>query len=261
MNKELLRVAIKAAKSSSQLILANFNKPHVVKFKGQTDLVTGTDKQSEKIIVKEILSHFPNHGILAEESVYQAKHSKYLWIIDPPDGTTNFVHGYPSFGVSIACSFNHEIIVAVVLELPSYNIYTAIKNIGSYKNGKSIKVSKVNTLNNSLLVTGFGYNHDTNWEKSMKLFKHFTNITQGVRRLGAASVDLCHLASGVVDGFWEFDLKPWDISAGYLIVKEAGGFITKLDGTDFSIFDNQILATNKKIHNDIILNIDKQINL
>jgi myo-inositol-1(or 4)-monophosphatase len=132
-------------------------------------------------------------------------------------------------------------------------------NKGAFKNGKPINISKTKTLIDSLLVTGFGYNHDVNWELNMKLFKHFTDNTQGVRRLGAASIDLCHLAAGIVDGFWEYDLKPWDTAAGKLIVEEAGGKITKLNGDKFNIYQNQILASNKIIHEDLVLDISSII--
>ena len=164
------------------------------------------------------------------------------------DGTTNFVHDYPSFGVSIGLTHNNKPIVGCVIELPANNTYTAISGQGAYCNNESISVSEVNELGNALYVTGFGYKHGELWEQNMVLFKKFTDIGQGVRRLGAASVDFCHIASGKVDGFWEFDLHPWDMAAGILIVEEAGGTVTKMDGSHYSIYDNEILATNGLIH-------------
>ncbi len=256
--EQLLDLATEAATASRQIIFEHLNKTKVLTYKGKTDLVTLADKQSEKIIIDTILDKFNDHSILAEESGSVLKDSKYLWIIDPLDGTTNFVHGYPSYGISIACSIDNIISVAVVIDIPNNDIYTAIKNKGAFKNSKPIKISQTKELLKSLLVTGFGYNHDDNWDFNMKLFKHFTHITQGVRRLGAASVDLCHLASGVIDGFWEFDLKPWDTAAGVLIVEEAGGKVTKLDGQKYNIYENQILASNEALHNDIISNISNQ---
>ena len=254
---QLLDVAILAANDSKQVIKEHLNKTKVFKYKGKTDLVTLADKQSEKVIIEKILNNFPDHSILAEESGSTLKDSKFLWIIDPLDGTTNFVHGYPSYGTSIALSIDNIISIAIVVDIPNDDIYTAIKNKGAFKNGNQIKTSQTDNLLDSLLVTGFGYNHDDNWDFNMKLFKHFTHITQGVRRLGAASIDLCHLASGIIDGFWEFDLKPWDTAAGVLIVEEAGGRITKLNGEEYSIYDNQILGSNLTLHNDLILNISK----
>ena len=257
--EELLDVAIKAAHLSSDIILEFSDKSKVVDYKGRTDLVTIADKKSEKLIIDTILDKFQDHSILAEESGSNSKDSKYLWLIDPLDGTTNFVHGYPSYGISIACSIDNIISIAVVKDIVNNDLYTAIMNKGAFKNGNLINISKTKTLIDSLLVTGFGYNHDVNWELNMKLFKHFTNNTQGVRRLGAASIDLCHLAAGIVDGFWEYDLKPWDTAAGKLIVEEAGGKITKLNGDKFNIYQNQILASNKIIHKDLVLDISSII--
>ena len=257
--EELLDVAIKAAHLSSDIILEFSDKSKVVDYKGRTDLVTIADKKSEKLIIDTILDKFQDHSILAEESGSNSKDSKYLWLIDPLDGTTNFVHGYPSYGISIACSIDNIISIAVVKDIVNNDLYTAIMNKGAFKNGKPINISKTKTLIDSLLVTGFGYNHDVNWELNMKLFKHFTDNTQGVRRLGAASIDLCHLAAGIVDGFWEYDLKPWDTAAGKLIVEEAGGKITKINGDKFNIYQNQILASNKIIHKDLVLDISSII--
>ena len=257
--EELLDVAIKAANLSSDIILEFSDKSKVVDYKGRTDLVTIADKKSEKLIIDTILDKFQDHSILAEESGSNSKGSKYMWLIDPLDGTTNFVHGYPSYGISIACSIDNIISIAVVKDIVKNDLYTAIMNKGAFKNGKPINISKTKTLIDSLLVTGFGYNHDVNWELNMKLFKHFTDNTQGVRRLGAASIDLCHLAAGIVDGFWEYDLKPWDTAAGKLIVEEAGGKITKLNGDKFNIYQNQILASNKIIHKDLVLDISSII--
>ena len=257
--EELLDVAIKAAHLSSDIILEFSDKSKVVDYKGRTDLVTIADKKSEKLIIDTILDKFQDHSILAEESGSNSKDSKYLWLIDPLDGTTNFVHGYPSYGISIACSIDNIISIAVVKDIVNNDLYTAIMNKGAFKNGKPINISKTKTLIDSLLVTGFGYNHDVNWELNMKLFKHFTDNTQGVRRLGAASIDLCHLATGIVDGFWEYDLKPWDTAAGKLIVEEAGGKITKLNGDKFNIYQDQILASNKIIHEDLVLDISSII--
>ena len=257
--EELLDVAIKAAHLSSDIILEFSDKSKVVDYKGRTDLVTIADKKSEKLIIDTILDKFQDHSILAEESGSNSKGSKYMWLIDPLDGTTNFVHGYPSYGISIACSIDNIISIAVVKDIVNNDLYTAIMNKGAFKNGKPINISKTKTLIDSLLVTGFGYNHDVNWELNMKLFKHFTDNTQGVRRLGAASIDLCHLAAGIVDGFWEYDLKPWDTAAGKLIVEEAGGKITKLNGDKFNIYQNQILASNKIIHEDLVLDISSII--
>ena len=173
-------------------------------------------------------------------------------MIDPLDGTTNFVHGYPSFAVSIACLINSVPEVAVVLELPANHLFTAIRGGGAFVDGVPICVSKNTEMNRSLLVTGFGYEHGEKWEANMSLFKLFTDKTQGVRRLGAAAIDLCHVACGIVDGFWEFDLHPWDTAAGILIVSESGGKVSQMDGNQYNIHKNHILATNGEIHKEML---------
>jgi len=250
-NDEYLNIAVEAALAASQIIMDAVGNPHVTSNKGRTDLVTSTDVASENIIKSIIQSHCPSHSILAEESGESQRNSKYVWVIDPLDGTTNFVHGYPSFAVSIALFHQNDPLVGVVLEMPNTRLYSAIKGVGAWCEGIPIYCSETPIIEESLLVTGFGYNHDELWNKNMKLFKHFTDITQGVRRLGAAAVDLCHVASGKVDGFWEFDLKPWDTAAGILIAREAGCVITQINGDPFSIFDNNILVSNPFINSQM----------
>lgn len=252
MIEQIHNTALHAIEKASLVVINAYELPKDTEFKGRTDLVTATDKESESILINEIQNVFPKHNILAEESGAKDGNSDYKWIIDPLDGTTNFVHGYPSFGISIGIIYRDEIICGVVKELPTNNTYSAIKGHGAFCNGKSISVSKVESLERALLVTGFSYNHDEKWEKNIELYREFVDITQGVRRLGAAAIDLCHIASGKADGFWEFDLKPWDTCAGILIVKEAGGKITQMDGAKFDIECPQILATNSLIHDEMI---------
>lgn len=254
--KIILSCAIKAGEAASKHIHNAIGDIGEVLYKGPTHLVTETDKLSEKTIIDHIKNKFPSHGILAEESGKDKIDSEFLWVIDPLDGTTNFVHDYPSYSISIACIHNNEPIVGVVFEFPSKHCYTAIKGQGARKDGKAIQVSKITELNQSLLVTGFGYEHGENWHTNMELFKKFTGVTQGVRRLGAASVDLCHLASGIVDGFWEFDLQPWDTAAGTLIATESGGKVSQINGDKYSLYNNNILATNGLIHHAMIQNIN-----
>ena len=255
MNKELISFAEKTALSAGNIIMDSIDKIKV-DYKGKTDLITNIDLDSEKSIINNILYSYPNHNILSEERGLINHKSDYVWVVDPLDGTTNFVHGYPSFGVSIGLLYKNTPELGVVLELPSKNLYSAFKGNGAYNNGKRISVSKISNLTNSMHVTGFGYNHGEKWSINMKLFEHFTDITQGVRRLGAASIDLCHLACGTVDGFWELDLHPWDTAAGIVIVKEAGGRITKMNGGKYSIHEDQILASNGLIHSKMLTRIN-----
>ena len=255
MNIELLAVAELAARDAGQIILAALNQPRRPDYKGQTDLVTKTDRECEDLIIKHINSEFPGHSILAEESGAQDTKSDYQWVIDPLDGTTNFVHGYPAFAVSIGVLINGVPTIGVVVEMPNINLYTAIKGKGAFVEGKPISVSTTSDLIQSLLVTGFGYEHGDNWNTNMDLFKSFTHKTQGVRRLGAAAVDICHVACGKVDGYWEFDLSPWDSAAGIIIAAEAGAMITRMDGGEYSIYDDQILISNGQLHDRMLQEI------
>jgi myo-inositol-1(or 4)-monophosphatase len=258
-NDDYLTVAVEAAIAASHIIMEALEKPRVANHKGKTDLVTETDLHSEKIIKSIIRASYPDHDLLAEESEKESSESDFLWIIDPLDGTTNFVHGYPSFAVSIGLLFQNKPLIAVVLEMPNTKLYTAIKNEGVWCEGQPFTCSQTDSIEKSLLLTGFGYEHGELWERNMALFKDFTDKSHGVRRLGAAAVDLCHVASGKVDGYWEFDLKPWDSAAGILIAQEAGCVVSQMDGSDYSIYDNNILVANPKIHGEMILEIKKII--
>ena len=251
-NKEYLDTAIYAAKTASDLIIKSPRR-EIKTYKAHTDLVTETDLASEKVISNIIKSKYPDHNVLAEESGLLESHSSdYTWVIDPLDGTTNFVHNYPSYAVSIALVNNCVPIVGVVIEMPLMNIYYATINSPAYCNNNIINCSNTNKLILSLLVTGFSYDHNDNWALNMKLFKEFTDITQGVRRLGAAAIDFCHTAIGHVDGFWEFDLNPWDVAAGILIANQAGAQVSKLNGDKYSIYDKEVLVTNGHIHQDMV---------
>ena len=258
-NDDYLVVAVEAAIAASHIIMEALEKPRVANHKGKTDLVTETDLHSENIIKSIIRASYPDHDLLAEESEKESSQSDFLWIIDPLDGTTNFVHGYPSFAVSIGLFFQNKPLIAVVLELPNTKLYTAIKDEGAWCEGQPFTCSQTDSIEKSLLLTGFGYEHGELWERNMALFKGFTDKSHGVRRLGAAAVDLCHVASGKVDGFWEFDLKPWDSAAGILIAQEAGCVVSQMDGSDYSIYDNNILVANPNIHREMILEIEKII--
>ncbi len=259
-NDKILNVAVEAALAASNIIMEASGRSKIAIHKGFTDLVTETDLHSEKIIKDIIRSFYKDHTILAEETGKDSSSSYYLWIIDPLDGTTNFVHGYPSYAVSIGLYYKNVPQVGVVLEMPKLKLYTAIKDQGVWCEGEKIKASNTKNIHKSLLVTGFGYNHDENWDTNMKLFRHFTDITQGVRRSGSAAIDLCHVASGLADGFWEFDLKPWDTAAGILIAKEAGCMVKNLNGESYSIYDNNILVANKNIYNQMLAEITPYLN-
>ena len=252
----MLSVAKAAARDAADLILhANEIDRKTSNKSTITDLVTKTDKNAEQVIKDDILAKFPDHSILAEESGETKSSSEYLWVIDPLDGTTNFVHGLSPYCVSIALLKNNTPLLAVISELPAENLYWAVKGNGAFCNGEKISVSSRKSINDSLLITGFSYKHDSKWETNMKLFKDFTKISHGVRRIGSAAADLCYVASGKADAFWEIGLYPWDSAAGILLVDEAGGKVTRMDGKPYNIFDEQILATNNLIHDEMLENI------
>lgn len=260
-NEEILNVAVEASLAASDIIMEAAHHPQIAKVKKSgSDLVTHTDLESERIIKSFICKNYPTHSILAEESDQTDNSSEYLWVIDPLDGTTNFVHGYPSYSVSIGVYYKNHPVVAVVLEMPHIKLYTAIKDKGAWCEGNKIQASKTIRLKDSLLVTGFGYQHGELWKKNMDLFKIFTDKCHGVRRLGSASIDICHVATGQVDGFWEYDLSPWDSAAGVLIAKEAGCSVSQLIGTDYNIFKNNILVTNGIIHKDMVEEFKSYLN-
>ena len=224
------------------------------------DLVTRADIESENFIIKEIQENFPKHSILTEEKGELLSDSEYLWVIDPLDGTTNFAHNLPIFSVSIGLvKKNSGAICGVVYNPAADKCFYAEKNKGAYLNKKPINVSSSNTLSDSLLATGFPYAHDNYYDLSFSIFKDFYDKTQGVRRLGVASLDLCFVAMGRFEGFYEFNLKPWDICAGALIAHESGANCSDWDNSPLPHSGKRILCSNGKIHEEMlrILNKDK----
>jgi myo-inositol-1(or 4)-monophosphatase len=216
------------------------------------------DTLCEKLIVEKIKKAFPDHGILAEEGGRRDSESDFLWIIDPLDGTTNYAHGFGFFAVSIALEEKDKGIVVGVVYAPYLNeCYTAIINKGAYLNDVPIKVSNIETLEKSMLATGFPYDIKDS-RSNIEYFSRFVILAQAVRRPGSAAIDLCSMAAGKFDGFWEMNLAPWDTAAGSLIVKEAGGKITDFSGNEFDPNKNEVLATNGLIHHEMIKVISKE---
>jgi myo-inositol-1(or 4)-monophosphatase len=244
---------IQIAKEAGELIRNAFGRSHSIEFKtNELNLVTETDKASEKLITDFIKKKYPSHGILAEEGSELNKSAEYLWVIDPLDGTTNFAHGLPIFSVSIGVQKNGETIAGVVNDVMRGVVYSAEKGSGSFENGRRIQVSKNENLGHSMLVTGFPYNVKENPDKAFERFIAFLKHARAVRRLGSAAIDFCFVASGVFDGFWEVSLHPWDLCAGKLIVEEAGGIVTDFNGNKIDIFSKRMLATNSLIHQKMI---------
>lgn len=249
----MIEKIISIAKEAGEVLREGFGKNFSIEYKtNASNLVTEYDKKSEDLIISFISKEYPTHSVLAEESGRHKLDDEYLWIIDPLDGTTNFAHGLPIFSVSIGVMKKNELILGVVYDVMRNAIYSAEKNSGSFCDEKKLKVSDNDILRNSVLVTGFPYNIAENPDKAFERFIEFVKKTRAVRRLGSAAIDMCYVAEGVFDGFWEVSLNPWDIAAGKLIVEEAGGIVTDFKNKPMNIFEKQLLASNGKVHEQMI---------
>jgi myo-inositol-1(or 4)-monophosphatase len=250
---KFLAAAWEAADAAGTLIRERWQQPKEITYKGAIDLVTSVDRESERRIVEVLTGKFPEHSILAEEetNLVGAK-GDYRWIIDPLDGTTNFAHGYPQCCVSIALESAGEIILGLVYDPLRRECFRTVKGQGSTLNGNPIRISEVKELDKALLATGFPYDRRQRADFYLDFFKEFMARSQGIRRAGSAALDLCYVACGRIDGFWEFKLRAWDVAAGALIVEEAGGKVSDLSGQPFSIGGSETLASNGYIHEEMI---------
>jgi myo-inositol-1(or 4)-monophosphatase len=245
MINKVIQIAIEAG----EIVKDGFGKNFSVEYKtNASNLVTEIDKKSEAAIIAFINKEFPTHAVLAEESGTHKASSEYLWVVDPIDGTTNFAHGLPIFGVSIGVQKNNETICGVVYDVMNNSIYSSEKGSGAFRDGQKLQVSSNGDLEKSNLVTGFPYNISDNPDFAIERFVSFLRQSRAVRRLGSASIDMCLVAAGIFDGFWEVDLHPWDVCAAKLIIEEAGGIVTNFAGEKIDIYSQQFLACNKFIH-------------
>jgi myo-inositol-1(or 4)-monophosphatase len=248
-----LAVSRQAAEAAGALLCEHWQKPKEIMYKGAIDLVTSLDRESERLIVGLLRQHFPEHSILAEEEAHHVGNSHaYRWIIDPLDGTTNFAHGYPQFCISIALEHDGRVILGLVYDPLRRECFEARIGGGAALNGAAIRVSAVEELDKSLLATGFPYDRRDHADFYLGFFKAFMVRSQGIRRNGSAALDLCYVACGRIDGFWELKLRPWDVAAGALIVAEAGGKLSDFSGNEFSMAGNETLASNGVIHDEMI---------
>ncbi|MCS6896568.1 MAG: inositol monophosphatase, partial [Nitrospira sp.] len=217
------------------------------------NLVTDADRAAEHCIIEYIRTNFPGHGFLAEERGRDdASFSPYLWIVDPLDGTTNFAHGYPVYCVSIGLEYRGHCLLGVVFDPSRDELFTAVDKQGAYLNGHPLHVSETKDLGGSLLVTGFAYDIRDSPRNNLDHFAKFALKAQGVRRTGSAALDLCYVAAGRFDGFWEVRLNPWDMAAGSVIVQEAGGRLTDFRGNKLSIYGQELVASNGHIHDAML---------
>jgi len=249
--KEFRKLAIRAAKEAGDILRENLGKIKRIDYKSRVSLVTDIDRLAEERILSIIREKYPSHDILTEERRIEEKGSQYKWIIDPLDGTTNYVHEYPRYCVSVALEKDGEVILGVVYDPVPDELFLAEKGKGATLNGRKISVSKIDELDKSLLATGFPYDRRERADGYLKLYREFMLNSQGVRRDGSAALNLCYTANGRFDGFWEEQLAPWDVAAGSLIVTEAGGEVTDFKGDRIDIYEKEILASNGKIHKEM----------
>jgi myo-inositol-1(or 4)-monophosphatase len=242
------------AREAGALLLGYLAKHVTIEYKGDVDLVTEADRASEKFIVERLQARWPEHGIVGEEGTRSEADAEYRWYVDPLDGTTNFAHGYPVFCVSIALVRRDGQLEAGVLYDPTRDeMFSAERGDGATLNGKKLQVSKTTRLAESLLGTGFP-SHKRHKNPNIHFYHQLTLRSHGVRRAGSAALDLANVASGRYDGYWEFNLNPWDTAAGVLLVQEAGGTVTRFDGTPFRLDSREVLASNGLIHEELIHN-------
>ena len=250
----LLQIAKKLAHDAGKLALKYQEKGFSISTKSSPiDLVTEADKACEELILKTIRAHFPDHSILSEESPAIEQNGDYKWIVDPIDGTGNFAHGLPFYAISIAIVHKGKPIIGVV-EIPALKeTFWAQEGRGAYLGNKQIHVSKRDKLQQSMFATGFPYARESDrYRKNIELFDAFYKASNGVRRFGSAAIDLCFTAAGRFDGFWEYALKPWDIAAGKIIMEEAGGMVTNMDGSLFNPKLENVLASNGLLHSEML---------
>jgi myo-inositol-1(or 4)-monophosphatase len=250
MIKTYLEAAVEIAQDAGRVLREELECTPDIAYKGDFDLVTQADRRSEALIVSRLQSLFPNHAVAAEEGTGKETGSEFRWHVDPLDGTTNFAHRYPCFCVSMALARKGELVLGVIYN-PIYNeLFAAARGEGATLNGKKIQCSKVDAMKNSLLCTGFP-NHDRHAHPNIHYYWDFTLRSHGVRRDGSAALDLASVAAGRFDGFWEFGLKPWDTAAGVVLIEEAGGTVTDLEGQPYVVGGKSILASNGLIHGEM----------
>ncbi len=240
------------AKKAGRILRRRYGKDIQISHKGEINLVTDVDLASEKMIKESIKAKFKNHAIVAEESFSENVDSPFCWFVDPLDGTTNYAHTYPFFAVSIAFSVEGEILFGVVYDPFRDELFYAKKGCGAFLGDKKISVSEQNLLSKSLLCTGFPYDLREDENNNLDHFKNFIYRALAIRRDGSAALDLCYVACGRFDGFWELKLYPWDMAAGVLIVEEAGGKVTDFSGGPFSVWKREVVASNSKIHEEML---------
>lgn len=252
----MLNIAVRAARSAGSIINRAALDLDVLKVgsKGTNDFVTEVDQAAEEAIISTLLEAYPGHAILAEESGRQrgSRHSDYLWIIDPLDGTTNFIHGFPVYAVSIALAFRGKVEQAVVYDPTRNDLFYASKGKGAYLNDRRLRVSKRIRMSDALIGTGFPFRKGDNFRRYLKMFEEVMQQCAGMRRPGAAALDLCYVAAGWYDGFFETGLSPWDVAAGSLMITEAGGLVGNFTGEADFLYQREVVAATPRIYGQLV---------
>jgi myo-inositol-1(or 4)-monophosphatase len=246
-----LEAALSAARRAGEVLRAGFGTEHTITYKGEVDLLTEIDEEAERVIREELLGAFPSYGMLAEEGGELAGEEGARWIVDPLDGTTNYAHRLPIFCVSLALQRSGEVVLGVVHDPMGEETFVAEQGRGATLNGESINVSDTDELIRALIATGFPYDR-AEMPGALELFGRFAATTQGMRRLGSAALDLCYVASGRIDGYYERGIWPWDLAAGSVIVEEAGGRLTNYRGYVLDLAGREIMASNGRLHSAMI---------
>ncbi|MDH5424254.1 MAG: inositol monophosphatase [Gammaproteobacteria bacterium] len=260
--KPMMNIAVRAARDASKVIVQYMDRiDHLpVVTKERNDFVTEVDQKAESIIIRTLKQAFPDHSILAEESGRSGENtSEYQWIIDPLDGTTNYLHGFPQFSISIALKHKNKLVLGVVYDPLRQELFTASLGDGAYLNNRRIRVSKQMGLSGALLGTGFPYKDVRHLDAYLGMFKSFFPEAAGIRRAGSAALDLAYVACGRLDGFWEIGLQSWDIAAGALLVREAGGIITDFSANEDYLENGNVIAANPKVFNQMLKNLEPHI--
>jgi myo-inositol-1(or 4)-monophosphatase len=245
-------LAAAAARAGGAVLREGYGQVHSVRFKGEVDLVTEVDVRSERTVVDLIRARFPRHQILAEEGTTGGDDPAHRWIIDPLDGTTNFLHGFPVYAVSIALAHRGQVQQAVVYDPTRNDLFFASKGRGAFLNDRRLRVSKRTRLADSLIGTGFPFRKGDNFKRYVKMFEEVMQSCSGLRRPGAAALDLCYVAAGYYDGFFETGLSPWDIAAGSLMITEAGGLIGNFTGESDYLYQREVVAGNPKVYGQLV---------
>jgi myo-inositol-1(or 4)-monophosphatase len=246
-----VETSVEIAREAGALLSKYFERRVTFELKGEHDLVTEADRASEQLVVEHLRAQFPAHSIVAEEGGGHAGKSEYCWYVDPLDGTTNFAHGFPMYNVTLALEQGGELIAGVIFDPERNEIFTAERGSGAYLNNRRIRVSKVNKIESTLVATGFP-SQKRHQNVNVHFYYQLAMITHGVRRAGSAALDLAYVASGRLDGFWEFGLKPWDMAAGILLIAEAGGKCSDMKGAAATLGGPHLLADNGLVHQQIL---------